>query len=86
MPVGSRFVCEGVQINSYNTLIAVATTATVLEWSMGFNSAAVSLATANIIRRQLGVQAFQVAAAVGQPANVIDVEFVTPEPAEPGIE
>jgi hypothetical protein len=49
VPVGSRFICEGTHIETYNTGAAVATTATVLEWSMGFNSSAVSLATANII-------------------------------------
>lgn len=84
VPAGSRFICEGIRIETYNTGAAVATTASVLEWAMGFNSSAVSLATANIIRRQLGVQSFPVGAAIGAAANPIDVTFITPEVVESG--
>jgi hypothetical protein len=84
VPAGSRFICEGVRIESYNTVVAVATTATVLEWAMGFNSSAVSLATANIVRRQVGVQTFPIAAAVGAAAAPLDITFVTPEVVESG--
>lgn len=84
VPAGSKFLCEGIHIETYNTVVAVATTATVLEWSMGFNSSAVSLATANIIRRQVGVQTFPVGAAVGATATPIDVTFQTPEVVESG--
>lgn len=41
-----------------------------------------SLATANIIRRQIGVQTLPVGAAVGAAALPLDVNFVTPEVAE----
>jgi hypothetical protein len=84
VPAGSKFLCEGIIINSYNTVVAVATTATVMEWSMGFNSSAASLATANIIRRQIGTQSFLVGAAVGEVATPIDVTFETPEVVESG--
>lgn len=84
VPAGSKFICEGVKIDSYNTVVATATTATVLEWSAGFNSSAVSLATANIVRIQLGVQTFPVGAAVGAMANTIDINFTTPEVVESG--
>jgi hypothetical protein len=84
VPVGSRFICEGIHIELYNTVVAVATTPTIFEWSMGFNSSAVSLATANIIRRQVGCQNFQIGAGVGACATPLDVNFVTPEVVESG--
>ena len=84
VPVGSRFICEGVRIESYNTGAAVATTATVLEWAVGFNSLAVSLATANIVRRQCGVQSYAIGAAIGASALPVDVTFETPEVVESG--
>jgi hypothetical protein len=84
VPAGSRFICEGIHIELYNTVVAVATTATIFEWAMGFNSSAVSLATANIIRRQVGCQNFQVAAAVGACAAPLEVNFATPEVVESG--
>jgi hypothetical protein len=82
IPVGTRFVCEGIRIESRNTVIAVATTPTTLEWAMGFNSSSVSLATGNIIRRQIGTQSFAVGAGVEATAPVIDVDFRTPEVVE----
>ncbi len=84
VPAGSRFLCEGVHIELYNTVVAVATTPTIFEWAMGFNSSAVSLATANIIRRQIGCQNFQVGAGVGASATPLDVLFGTPEVVESG--
>lgn len=84
VPAGSKFLCEGIHIELYNTVVAVATTPTIFEWAMGFNSSAVSLATANIIRRQIGTQNFQVGAGVGACATPLDVNFVTPEVVESG--
>lgn len=84
VPAGSTFQCEGITINTRNTGSAVATTATTLEWAMGFNSSAVSLATANIVRRQVGIQSFAIATAAEVVAPTIDVEFVTPEVVESG--
>lgn len=82
VPAGSRFLCEGIKISTMNTGAAVATTASTLEWAMGFNSSAVSLATANIIRRQIGMQSFPVGAAIGAVAADIDIDFKTPEVVE----
>lgn len=84
VPAGSRFICEGIHIELYNTVVAVATTPTIFEWAMGFNSSGVSLATANIVRRQVGCQNLQVGAAVGACAAPLDVNFVTPEVVESG--
>lgn len=84
VPAGSRFICEGIKIDTRNTVAAVATTATTLEWSMGFNSSAVSLATANIVRRQIGTQTFAIGAAIEASATPIDVNFITPEVVESG--
>lgn len=84
VPAGSRFICEGITIESYNTVVAVAITNTLLEWAMGFNSSAVSLATTNIIRRQIGVQNFAIGAAVGAKGERLDVTFETPEVVESG--
>lgn len=84
VPAGSKFLCEGIHIGLYNTVVAVSTTPTIFEWSMGFNSSAVSLVTANIIRRQVGCQNFQVGAGVGACATPLDVNFITPEVVESG--
>ena len=84
VPVGSKFLCEGIRIVSYNTGAAVGTTATLLEWAMGFNASAVSLATANIIRRQVGVQSFIVGAGIGATSTDLDTVFTSPEVTESG--
>lgn len=84
VPAGARFLCEGIHIELYNTVVAVGTTPTIFEWAMGFNSSAVSLVTANIIRRQVGCQNFQVGAGVGACAVPLDVNFITPEVVESG--
>jgi len=84
VPAGSRFLCEGITINTRNTGAAVATTATTLEWAIGFNSSAVSLATANIVRKQIGHQSFAIGAAAEAVAPTLDVNFVTPEVVESG--
>ncbi len=84
VPAGSRFLCEGIRINTFNMGAASATTPTLLEWAMGFNSSAVSLATANIIRRQIGVQSIPVATPIGGAVDPIDIDFATPEVVESG--
>lgn len=84
VPAGSRFICTGVVIHCRNTVVAVAVTPTTLEWAMGFNSAAVSLATVNIIRKQVGTQSFAIAAAAEAVAPVIDITFDSPEVVESG--
>lgn len=84
VPANSRFLCEGVRIETFNMGAAVATTPTLLEWAASFNGSAVSLATANLIRRQLGVQSLAVGAGIGAAASPVDVDFKTPEVTESG--
>lgn len=84
VPANSRFLCEGIRIDTRNTGAAVATTATTLEWSMGFNSSAVSLATANIIRKQVGHQSFPIGSSIEAVATSIDIDFKVPEVTESG--
>ena len=84
VPAGSRFLFEGITIDTFNTVVAVATTPTIMEWAIGLNSSAVSLATANIVRKQVGVQTFPVGAAVGAQAIVADLTLITPEVVESG--
>ena len=77
VPTSYRFVVTGIDISTCNTVVAVATTATVFEWGLGVNSTAVSLATADAIgasptqaprRLALGEQSLIVGAAAGQCA------------------
>lgn len=75
VPAGFRAVITGVTITTVNTGAAVATTATILDWSLGIKSTAVSLATASLRRVPLGVQGFIVGAAIGAVAAEIDRKF-----------
>lgn len=75
----------GINIDTFNMGAAVATTPTLLQWSLGFGSTAVSLATADGTgtraprRLPLGVQCLPVATPVGGCANAgINVRFKTP--------
>jgi hypothetical protein len=87
---GRNLVIRGVWIESLNTVVAVATTATVLQWSLGVGSTAVSLATAEAAttraprRIMLGLQTFPVGATVGATAARIDVNLDAPVVVEPG--
>jgi len=80
----------GITVDAFNTVVAVATTATVLQWALAVGATAVSLATAEAAtakaprRVTLGVQSFAVAAAVGAAANQINVQFATPHVVNPG--
>lgn len=84
VPAGSRFACEGFRIETFNTGIASAVTDTLLEWASGHNAGAVSLVTANIVRRQVGVQSMPVATPVGRALTPIEIDFKTPEVTESG--
>lgn len=73
---------RGVRIDAVNLGAAVATTATVLEWSIGVGATQVTLATvadtatAKATRRHAcGVQSWVVGAAIGAPVGAIDVDF-----------
>jgi hypothetical protein len=77
VPTGVKFVCTGIVIDTLNTGAAVATTATWLQWFLGIDGTAVTLASANY-RVSLGSQQFPIAAAIGAQANVIRETFQAP--------
>lgn len=87
---GKSLYITDVAIDIYNTVVPVATTATVFQWGLAVGSTAVSLATAEAAtakaprRIPLGVQCFQVGAAVGQCATQIVRAFTTPPVVNPG--
>lgn len=77
VPAGKRLLIYSLGISSVNTGAAVATTATILDWSIGLNSSAVSLATADAFatnvmgprRLPMGIHAYQVGAGIGAQAT-----------------
>lgn len=85
----SLFVTD-IRIETVNLGAAVATTPTVLAWTLGFGSSAVSLATADAAttkaprRVPLGIQSFIVGALVGVLAPEIDMSFGAPIVIWPG--
>jgi hypothetical protein len=87
---GRNLVIGGVWIDTYNAVVAVATTPTILEWSLGVGSTAVSLATVDAAatrspkRIALGVQSFVVGALAGAPAERVDINLDAPVIVEPG--
>lgn len=88
---GRNLVIRGIWIDTFNMGAAVATTPTVLQWTLGVGSTAVSLATAEAAatraprRITLGTQAFPVGAAIGADAGKrIDVNLDAPVVVEPG--
>jgi hypothetical protein len=85
IPAPYSFTCTGVKISAFNTVVAVATTATILQWGLGFNASAVSLATGApypYMRKAIGVQTFPIGAAVG--AAAVDVQWSGLEVIQPG--
>lgn len=87
---GRNLVIRGVWIDTFNAVVAVATTPTVLEWSVAVGSTAVSLATTDGSstraprRLALGVQSFTVGALAGAPAERVDINLDAPVVVEPG--
>jgi hypothetical protein len=75
VPAPYTLVVKGIDIETWNTGAAVATTPTLLVWGCGYNQSAVSLATAGIYRKPLGAQSFAVAAAIGAKAERISADF-----------
>lgn len=80
-----------VTISTINTVVAVATTAHVLQWALGVGSSATSLATTESTTTKarrvltLGIQSFPIGAAVGALATDINVDFGdVPVMCEPG--
>jgi len=87
---GRTLLVRGVWIDTINTVVAVATTATVMQWSLGYDSSAVSLATADAAAAKarrvvpLGIQTFPVGAAVGATASRVTQTFQQPLPVYAG--
>jgi hypothetical protein len=87
---GRNLVVRGVWVDTFNAVVAVATTPTVMEWSLATGSTAVSLATADGAatrlpkRVALGVQTFLVGALAGAKSERIDVNLDAPVVVEPG--
>lgn len=83
VPAGYRLVVNRVGISSVVTGVAIAT-ATVLDWAVGINASAVSLATADGAgtwaprRVPLGLQAFQALAGIGTAGADLMRNFDTP--------
>jgi len=77
VPVGYQFIAKQLQISACNTGAAVAITPTMLQWSIGLNASAVSLATADGVntwaprRVDLGLQGLLVGDAIGRCADPI---------------
>jgi len=84
VPTGSTLIIRGIWIDTMNTGAAVATSATWLQWALGFGSTAVTLATAEgaatkaTARLALGNQVFPIAAAIGAQATRLDVNLDAP--------
>ena len=89
---GKNLIITGIRIDTFNTVAAVATTATVLQWSLGAGSTTVSLATTDSTiaagraprRIPLGIQTMPIGTAVGAMATpTIDITFSSPIIVEP---
>jgi len=87
VPAPYSFTATRCSISSYNTVVAVATTATVMSWGLGFNSSAVSLATAapyTPMRKIIGIQSFPIAAAISAMPTNPQIEWTGRETVQPG--
>lgn len=85
VPVGSTLVVRGARIETANMVVAVATTAHLLQWAIGIGSSANTLAGTEdavgvTVRRviPMGLQYFPVATPVGGTANALDYNFDSP--------
>jgi hypothetical protein len=93
VPTSYRFVLTGISISTCNTVVAVATTPTAFEWSLGTNSTNVSLATADATgaspttaprRISLGKQSLPIGATPEQCAPDLIRAFRSPMTVESG--
>lgn len=84
VPAMYQLLLTSVAISCVNLGAAVATTASILDWALGINASAVSLATADAAgvwaprRIPIGIQAFQVADGIGKQAPDIVRVFDPP--------
>jgi hypothetical protein len=87
---GRTLHITGVSIDTFNSVVAVATTATVMQWALAIGATAVSLATAEAVnakaprRIPLGIQTFPIAAAVGAAAVPVVANWTAPLCANAG--
>ena len=90
---GKTLIITGVKIDTYNTGAAVATTPTVMQWSIGVGGTAISLLTADSVtagtraarRNSLGTQVMLTAVPIGgQCDRNLDVKFTAPLIVEQG--
>lgn len=95
---GRNLYITGVRIDAVNIGAAVATTASVIQWSLAFGatggtipslaqaeSASFATGTAKAWRRvPLGIQSWTVGAAIGAPAEALEVKFDAPIVVSPG--
>jgi hypothetical protein len=87
---GRNLVIRGVWVDTWNQVVAVATTPTIFQWSVATGSTASTLATTDGAasrlpkRVHLGVQSYVVGAAVGYSAPRVDCNFDAPLVVEPG--
>lgn len=86
-PAPYTLIVKGVQISTFNMVAAVATTPTLMQWSMAFNSSAVSLATAapyTPMRVTLGSQSLPVGLAAGGNVPDLIARFGSRYAVQPG--
>ncbi len=90
VPSNAKLIIDSIAISTVNTGAAVATTATILDWSVGLDCTAVSLATTDSDpafaprRIPLGMQAFLNGDAIGTIARDIKRDFKNPLVVAPG--
>ena len=90
VPTDFQFVCTGVSVAAVNTGAAVAITNTTLDWSIGLNASAVSLATVDGAgtwaprRMPIGFQSWALGAAIGAVAETLRPPVETPLVTEGG--
>jgi hypothetical protein len=82
-PTPYSFILDAIDIETWNTGAAAATTPTLLVWGLGVDQSAVSLA-GTIARAGLGAQSFPIGAAIGAKAERISQAFDTPLITSPG--
>lgn len=84
VPAGYQLYVNDISISCMNTGAIGGLTGTILDWALGINSSAVSLATADGAgtwaprRIPLGMHAFAISAAIGSQASDINRRFDTP--------
>jgi len=93
VPTSFRLVVTGIRISTCNTVVAVATTPTIMDWGIATGSTAVSLATVDATtatvttqprRLPLGQQGFVVGALAGACAPDLVMTFQSPITVESG--